>query len=123
MRVEEVYRPGALMCNATDPLSAVAREMTSKHVGALAVLDGNIIIGIVSERDIVRAAAEGVDTAHARAGTFASTDVQTARFAEDTTDVARRMLDAGIRHLPVVQDHTVVGMIAMRDLLAIEAWL
>jgi CBS domain-containing protein len=123
MRIEEVYRPGALMCNATDLLSTVARTMTSKHVGALAVLDGNIIVGIVSERDIVRAVAEGVDTAQAKAGTFATTDVQTAKVAEDTTDVARRMLDAGIRHLPVVQDHTVVGMISMRDLLAIEAWL
>ncbi|MFD2081613.1 CBS domain-containing protein [Actinopolymorpha cephalotaxi] len=123
MRVEEVYRPEAFACEATDSLSEAASKMTSRHVGALAVVDGNRLVGILSERDVVRAVAEGVDLLRAGAGSHATLDVETAKLAEDTTDIARRMLDAGIRHLPVVRDHTVVGMISMRDALAVEAWL
>ena len=123
MRVEEVYRPEALTCEADDPLSKVARTMTAEHVGALAVLDGNIIVGVLSERDVVRAVAEGVDPDQARAGTFAARQVETARLGEEVSVAARCMLEAGIRHLPVVSDHSVVGMISMRDLLAVESWL
>ncbi|GAA2759464.1 CBS domain-containing protein [Actinopolymorpha rutila] len=123
MRVEEVYRPEVLVCEATDSLSEAASKMTSRHVGSLAVVDGNSLVGILSERDVVRAVAEGVDLLRAGAGSHATPDVETAKLAEDTTDIARRMLDAGIRHLPVVQEHTVVGMISMRDVLAVEAWL
>jgi CBS domain-containing protein len=108
MRVEEVYRPEALTCEADDPLRQVARMMASAHVGALAVLDGNMVVGVLSERDVVRGVAEGVDPDEARATTFAARQVQTAALAEDTSAVARRMLDAGVRHLPVVQNHSLL---------------
>ncbi|WP_277869312.1 CBS domain-containing protein [Actinopolymorpha singaporensis] len=105
-------------------MSEAASRMTSQHVGALAVVvDGNSLVGILSERDVVRAVAEGVDLPRAGAGSHATLKVKTAKLAEDTTDIARRMLDGGVRHLPVVRDHTVVGMISMRDVLAVEAWL
>ncbi|MGH8867501.1 MAG: CBS domain-containing protein [Actinomycetes bacterium] len=122
MRIEEIYRPETLTCEAEDTVADAARTMTSAHVGALAVLDGTMIIGVLSERDVVRAVAEGVDPATAHAETFATRQVQTAQLAEESLEVARRMLDAGIRHLPVVQDRTVVGMTSMRDLLALESW-
>lgn len=89
----------------------------------LAVLDGNMIVGIISERDIVRAVAEHEDVRTVTSATYASRQVQTAELAEDTRDVARRMLDTGIRHLPVVQGRIVVGMISIRDLLAVETWM
>jgi CBS domain-containing protein len=122
MRIEEVYRPEVVTCEATDVVAGAARTMTSEHVGALAVLDGTMIVGVLSERDVVRAVAEGVDLSTARAGTFATRQVRTARLDEDSSEVTRRMLDAGVRHLPVARDHTVVGMLSMRDLLALETW-
>ncbi|MBB5159200.1 CBS domain-containing protein [Saccharopolyspora phatthalungensis] len=97
--------------------------MTADHVGALAVLDNDRVIGIISERDVVRAIAEQADPREAKATSFASHKLETASFGEDTRDAARRMLDAGIRHLPVKQGHNVVGVISMRDLLAVETWL
>jgi CBS domain-containing protein len=123
MRVEEVYRPGALTCDAAEPIPEVARKMVESHVGALAVLDGDVLVGIISERDVVRAVAQHADLQRAAAGTFASTHVQTAALGEDTSDVARRMLEAGVRHLPVVENLTAIGMISMRDLLALETWI
>ncbi|MDA3644295.1 CBS domain-containing protein [Saccharopolyspora indica] len=123
MRVEEVFHPGTLTCDATDALADVARRMTADHVGALAVLDGDRIIGIISERDLVRAIAEQADPRQTTATAFASHQLETAAVEEDIRDVARRMLDAGVRHLPVKRGPAVVGVISMRDLLAIETWL
>jgi CBS domain-containing protein len=123
MRIDKVYRPGAVTCSATDPLSTVAQAMVAHNVGALPVLDGSMIVGIISERDLTRALAQQTDPTNATATTFASHDVQTAQPTDDTSEVARRMLDAGIRHLPVVQGKIVVGVISMRDLLAVETWL
>ncbi|CAM01716.1 putative signal-transduction protein with CBS domains [Saccharopolyspora erythraea NRRL 2338] len=112
-----------MTCEATDTLDVVARKMTDEHVGAFAVLDGNRILGIISERDLVRAVAEGADPAVTKAGVLASRQVETARLDEDIADVARRMLDAGIRHLPVLRERLVVGVVSMRDLLAVETRL
>lgn len=123
MLVEKAYRPGALSCAATDPLPEVARKMTAEHVGALAVLDGNVLVGVISERDLARAIARDANLPETTAINYASRDVLTAGLTEDTAQVARRMLDAGIRHLPVVRDKIVVGVLSMRDLLALETWL
>jgi CBS domain-containing protein len=77
---------------------------------------------MISERDVVRAVAEHTDLTRAAAGSFASRHVQTASLSEDSAEVARRMLEAGVRHLPVVEDGAPIGMISMRDLLALETW-
>lgn len=122
MRVAEAYHPGALTCDATASLSDVAETMIEQHVGALAVHDGNMVIGVISERDITRAVARGADLSESTATDFAAHDLKTAALDEDTLQVARRMLDSGIRHLPVVRDRVVVGVVSMRDLMAVEAW-
>ncbi|SDK75617.1 CBS domain-containing protein [Actinopolyspora mzabensis] len=122
MQVAEAFRPGALTCETDDPLVDVARELLENSTGVLAVLDGNMIVGIISERDIARAVAHGTDTSTATAEMFATEHVETAKRDENTMTVARRMLDAGVRHLPVVQDSMVIGVISMRDVLAVEAW-
>ncbi|GAA4617723.1 CBS domain-containing protein [Saccharopolyspora hordei] len=123
MRVEEVCRPGTLVCGTTESLTDVARTMVDERVGALAVLDGDQLVGIISERDLVRAIAEGADTEGAAAYAYATHRVETAACDEDTRDVARRMLEAGIRHIPVKRGHEVIGVVSMRDLLTAETWL
>ncbi|GAB2669086.1 hypothetical protein GCM10027271_31090 [Saccharopolyspora gloriosae] len=123
MLVSEAYHPGALTCASTDSLPDAASTMTEHHVGSLAVVDGNIIVGIISERDITRAVAQQASPHHATAADFASQHVTSAKLDDDTLDVARRMLDTGVRHMPVVKGSTVVGVVSMRDLLAVEAWI
>jgi CBS domain-containing protein len=123
MRVEDVFHPGMLACDASDHLEDVAQKMTTEHVGALAVLEGDRIVGILSERDIVRAVAQQADLRKATVANFASRRLETGSADEDTREVARRMLDAGIRHLPVKKGNVVIGIVSMRDLLAVEAWL
>ncbi|MEV0970839.1 CBS domain-containing protein [Microtetraspora glauca] len=122
MRIGNVYRPVVFGCRADERLSEVARRMVEKKVGALAVLEGDQVTGIITERDLVAAMALFIDPASVNAAACAPTEVKTAGLEEDSREVARRMLDAGIRHLPVEQDGRMVGMVSMRDLLALETW-
>ncbi|ADG87138.1 histidine kinase [Thermobispora bispora] len=122
MRIGNVYRPDVFGCWVDERLPDVARRMAEKDVGALAVLDGNEVVGVITERDLVRALAESPDVYSARVSEFATTDVETADVEDDSREVAERMLEAGFRHMPVTQNGEMVGMVSMRDLLALETW-
>ncbi|GAA4077373.1 CBS domain-containing protein [Actinomadura miaoliensis] len=122
MLISNVYRPMIFSCQGTQRLADVARQMVEHKVGALAVLDGERLAGIITERDLVTALATSADPASQTAAAYTSTKIRTAALDEDSRDVARRMLDAGIRHLPVDDQGRLVGMVSMRDLLALETW-
>jgi len=122
MRISDVYRPQLLTCQAADRLPAVAQKMAAEQVGALAVVDGTRVVGIISERDVMRAVADETDPRTVTASQYASTQLEVAMLNDDTHRVARLMLEPGVRHLPVVHDHELVGMVSMRDLLAVETW-
>jgi CBS domain-containing protein len=122
MRIEQLYRPEVVVADAGEALVVVARRMQEHQVGALPILEDERIIGIVSERDLVRALGERADPDTVVAW-YASPVPTCAGLDEDSTDVGRRMLELGVRHLPVVRDGRVVGMVSMRDLLALETWL
>lgn len=122
MQISDVYRPQLLTCQAADPLPAVAQKMAAEQVGALAVVEGTRVIGIISERDVTRAVADETDPQTVTASQYATAQLEVAALNDDTHRVAHRMLDVGVRHLPVVHDHELVGMVSMRDLLAVETW-
>ncbi|WP_329092515.1 CBS domain-containing protein [Actinomadura citrea] len=122
MLISNVYRPTVFACRADEPLADVARRMIERKVGSLAVVDSERVTGIITERDLAGALASSPDPASEEAARYASTRVETAALDEDARDVARRMLDAGIRHLPVGDHGRLVGMVSMRDLLALETW-
>ncbi len=122
MRVSDVYRPQLLTCEASEPLPAVAQKLVAENVGVLAVVDGTRIAGIISERDITRAVAEHGDPSAHTAAHYASTELEVATLNDDTTRVASRMLEAGVRHLPVMDNNEMIGMVSIRDLLAAETW-
>ncbi|MFF4235304.1 cyclic nucleotide-binding/CBS domain-containing protein [Actinomadura geliboluensis] len=122
MQISNVYRPMVFGCPADERLVDVARWMRDNEIGALAVLDGEQVLGIITERDLVEALATSPEPASQLAAAYASKQIQTAGLEEDAREVARRMLDAGVRHLPVQDQGRVVGMVSMRDLLALETW-
>jgi CBS domain-containing protein len=124
MKIADVYVPDLRTCSQLESLPDAAKEMADAEIGALAVIDeAHDLVGIISERDLVLALADEDDPGSVSVGQYTTANVETARLDEESSDVARRMLDAGIRHLPVVEHDRVVGMISMRDLLALETWV
>ena len=99
----------------------VARYMAERRVGAVSVLEGTRLAGIVSERDIMtRLVARGLDPDATRAGEIMTRDLVVAEASDSHEDGLRKMKQAGCRHLPVVQADRLVGMVSLRDLLQID---
>ena len=98
-----------------------ARYMTERRVGAVAVLSGNRLAGIVSERDIMgRVVAKGLDPDKVRVADVMTRDLVVAHTGDSHDDGLRKMKQAGCRHLPVVEGDLLVGMVSQRDLLQID---
>ena len=120
MKVRDVP-PGKLTTVELDAnLAAVARLMRVNDCDSVAVMSANQLMGIITERDLVRAIADGVDPKKTTVDVFMSADPATVSADEDVSVVAVKMMALGIRHLPVVDDKgTVIGLISARDLVAI----
>jgi CBS domain-containing protein len=99
----------------------VARTMTEGRVGAVPILDGDTIVGIFSERDLMqRVVVAGRDPKTTRVSEVMTRDVVTAMPDESVDASLEKMKRAGCRHLPVVDSGRVLGVISMRDLLRDE---
>ncbi len=99
----------------------VAAYMTERRVGAVAVLEGTRLAGIVSERDIMgRVVARSLDPDQTRVGDVMTRDLVVAHSPESHEDGLRQMKQAGCRHLPVVEGDRLVGMVSQRDLLQVD---
>ena len=113
----DLTRPGLPAVEPEDHLADVARRMRHDRVGAVAVMAAGRLIGIITERDLMRAVADGVDPERASASERMTPDPLTIDRDELATTAAERMIELGVRHLPVVEDDAVVGVISARDLL------
>jgi len=104
---------------ASATLEEAARELYEKRVGALVVMDAeNAIIGVFSERDLVREIARrGAKALQDDVASAMSREVFTARMEETIDDCLSRMTDRRVRHLPVVEGVRLVGIISIGDLV------
>ena len=100
------------------PLREVAERMVSRDVGAALVTEGERLVGIVTERDVLRAVARGTpeDTSVAE---LMTPDPETMEPDESTEHAAVLMIHGGFRHLPIVEDDEIVGMLSIRDLMGV----
>jgi CBS domain-containing protein len=93
-------------------------ELAEHNVGALPVVDGGNLIGIVSERDVVRRLhAGGAATLDARVADIMTTDVSTCSPSDDVGDVAAVMTSRRFRHLPVVVNGELAGIVSIGDMV------
>jgi CBS domain-containing protein len=98
-----------------------SRYMTERRVGAVAVLEGSRLVGILSERDVMgRVVAPGLDPDQTRVADVMTRDLVVGEMADSHDDGLRKMKQAGCRHLPVVDGDRLVGMVSQRDLLQID---
>jgi len=101
-----------------ETVAEVAKRMVSKDVGAVLVYEDERLSGILTERDILRAVADGLDDATlVRDRMTANPETLD---ADDTTEhAAVLMIHGGFRHLPVVEQGDVVGVLSIRDLMRV----
>jgi len=98
-----------------------ALYMTERRIGAVAVLDGTRLAGILSERDIMgRVVARRLDPDATKVGDVMTRELIVAEVKESHEDGVRKMKQAGCRHLPVVDAGNLVGMVSLRDLLQVD---
>jgi len=101
-----------------ETVGAVAALLHSRRVGAMIVVEGEQVVGIVSERDIVRVVAEqGAGGLNSRIDICMTRDVVFASPAETVDSLLARMTDRRIRHLPVLKDGRLAGIVSIGDLV------
>ena len=122
MNVGALYRPDVVTAHAGEDLTVAASRMAFHEVGSLAVFDDGSLVGIITERDLARAMADGLDPSSATVREYMTPDPVTVTPDQDVKGAAAMMLDLGARHLPVREGGRVVGMLSIRDLLWLEAW-
>lgn len=114
---EEMSRD-LLTVDAGLSLSEVAEKMVAREVGAVLILDGERLAGILTERDVLRAVARGIRD-DAVVQDCMTTDPETIAPDDTTEHAATLMMHGGFRHLPVVEGGKVVGIVSIRDLMRI----
>ncbi len=121
MLVSQILRTkGDLVFTATpsETVGAICALLHSRKVGAMVVMDGDRVAGIVSERDVVRALAEGGAGALNQPVTTCMTrDVLFAEPGETIDSLLTRMTDRRIRHLPVCERDRLIGIVSIGDLV------
>jgi CBS domain-containing protein len=99
-------------------LTEVAQRMVERDIGAALVTEGERLVGILTERDVLRAVAKGIgeDTTVAD---WMTADPDTMTPDETTEHAAVLMIHGGFRHLPLMEGDEVVGMLSIRDLMRV----
>ncbi|HMF97230.1 MAG TPA: CBS domain-containing protein [Vicinamibacterales bacterium] len=98
-----------------------ASVMADRHIGAVPVTDGDRIVGIFTERDaLVRIVAAGIDPARTLVRDVMSSTLVVADVGDSYEKCLDRMRQARIRHLIVLDNERMAGIISMRDLMAVD---
>ena len=101
-----------------DRLGEVAQRMVDRDVGAVLVLEGEALAGILTERDVLRAVAAGIN-ADTLVSDWMTRDPETMAPDDTTQHAAVLMIHGGFRHLPLMEGDNPVGMLSIRDLMRV----
>ncbi len=115
----DVMRTEVIDVAPEDTLGEVAERLSAVNVGAVVVKDYGRLIGILTERDMLKAMAARVHTSDARVREWMTEDPLTATAEMDVEDAAQVMLQHNFRHLPILDESgAVVGLVSLRRVVA-----
>jgi CBS domain-containing protein len=101
------------------PMAELLNLLEAHHIGGVPVVDGDTLMGIISERDVVRRLANvGAAVLTSTVGDLMTTDVITCEPADDLDGVATLMTEHRFRHMPVVSGGRLVGIVTIGDVVA-----
>jgi CBS domain-containing protein len=115
-KVRDAMTPGVQSVGPGETIADAASAMVESDVGSLPVVEGTILVGMITDRDLVRrAVAQGADLETTTVGEVASHAIYTAAPDQDLDEALRAMAEHQVRRLPVVEDGRLVGMLAQAD--------
>ncbi len=98
-------------------MEQIARHMAKKDIGSVAITQDGVLLGIVTERDLVRAVADRRNPQRTSAGELMTPNPDSLDPDVSTEYAATWMLAAGYRHLPVMDGDQLLGIVSMKDLM------
>ena len=121
-KLRDIMRYGFLfLVPRTAMVAEAVRAMAAHNVGIVAVVDGDTLLGVFSERDVVRRVVDkGLDPSRTPVGTVMTTELVVADADEDYQSAIRKMDQANIRHMPVVSGGHLLSMLSIRDLMRVD---
>lgn len=115
-RLEEIMDREPLTVPSLATLASAATAMAERCVGAAVVVDADRVVGILTERDLARAAARGADPTATPVAAWMTEGPLTMNPFDEPTQALDRMLDRHFRHIPVCEDGRLVGIVSLRRL-------
>src|SRR5439155_23286791 len=100
-----------------DPVSVAIARMLEESIGSVAVCEGERLVGIFTERDVLRLAGEGSGFADVLVGDVMTRNPVTLSPADDVLDASRLMGERKVRHLPVLEGENLMGMVGFREVM------
>ena len=116
-KISDLDQHELFTAQAKEALDEAADRMNWHQVGALPVLEGQHLVGIITERDLTAALAEGADPVLTPVSDYMTPAPEVLQPDNELADAAHLMLELGIRHLPIVRSGRLVGVLSMRDVL------
>jgi CBS domain-containing protein len=116
-KIGSLMKSTVVTVRPTAALRDAAIAMRDANVGAVAVVQGDEVTGVLSERDVVRVVAGGADPEQVKVGEAMAAGPRYMTLADTVGTAAEVMVEAGVRHLPVVDDGELVGIVSIRDVV------
>jgi CBS domain-containing protein len=116
-RLGELMTRDVITVAPEDTLGEAAERMAGNDVGSAVVVEHGSLIGILTERDVLRAVAGRVHSSEARVREWMTADPVTAGEETTAVDALETMMDNGFRHLPVLEGGRTVGVVSVRDVM------
>jgi CBS domain-containing protein len=121
VQVRDVMTPAVVTESRHDSLSSAAEIMWRQQTGSLLVTEAGQIVGIITERDLLRAVALGADPERTTVDEAMTAEVYAVPPDTQLQEAARAMAARWIRHLPVVDGGQLLGVVSMRDITGVFA--
>src|ERR1700679_1762903 len=118
LTVGELVHSRTVTTSPDSPVAEAAAAMVREKVGSALVMQGPFLAGIITERDVLKAAASGADLTTVPVTAWMTKDPQSAHPETSVEDAAQIMLLNGFRHLPIMEGRQVHGVVSLRDLFA-----
>ncbi len=114
--VREIMSTPVIVAGEQDRLMDAVKEMYKSNVGSLIIVNEGEVRGILTRKDLVYLIASGILEKNPRLGDVMSTSIVTASPDDTIGDVAKRMMETGVRHIPVLNKGEVTGIVTITDI-------